>query len=629
MTHRSKELHGEAGDIQRVAEIAPDPLAITTLAGDFVWGNRAMCEALAGDPNEQLVGSLIDYIHPEDLQSIKRVFDAVSDGTAAHNRNLRFRTASQEFREWEVSIVPEASRLNVSCRDVTERMAQQREMLRRMELLKLAEQHAALGHWRVDLVTDEIYWSPITFEIYGQDPETFSPTLSSAFESYHPDDREMVSEHVRSAIETGAGYEFRARGVRPDKTVVHVLSRAEVETDSEGRPNSLFGIFQNITSQLRDARRAEQANRLASLGTFASGIAHEVNNPLAFTSANLDYILGVLEEVRSESDDATFDEVIEACRDAQQGAARVAMIIERLRTFSDAETAEVQDVELQEIITGCVAEFGANNPGVIAWEPEPGPAFVAGAGIALTTVFEELLDNALVAVAGCDAPRVSISLERSNMGYTVTVTDNGIGVEEGELEHIFDPFYTSREVDEGRGLGLSTCLGIVNSLGGSIDITSTPGSGTTVTVRLDAAGARQEVLATDSAAEAGSVSRLFVVDDEPLVGRAISRLLGREYDVTIFTSATASLEAIEMNGPPDAILSDVTMPGISGLEFYRNVVGTYPEMRGRFAFLTGGSIGSSIEEVISEASALRVIKPFSSDDLRNVIGQMVDSDSAK
>jgi PAS domain S-box-containing protein len=616
---------GVDADLQRLAEMALDPLGILTREFDFVWGNRAMRAALLEDPDAGISGNFLDFVHPEDAQFAELIASKARRGEAAHNCVVRVRV-SGGYSAWEISVVPDGIRLNLSCRDVTQRNEQEQQLVARVDLLRMAERHAGLGHWLVDLVNETVYWSDTTYAIHGRD-RSYTPNVAEGIDAYHPEDRARVAEIFNGAIEARSGFEFHARLVQVDGTVLHVLSRGQVQTNDRGEAISVFGIFQDITEQQHAARRQEQANRLASLGTLASGIAHEVNNPLAFTAANLEYIRSVLDRMAKgemTAEDAL--EVVEACDDALEGAERVAMIIGKLRTFSAADCESASDVDLVQVLRRAVqGSSGADD--LIEMASSVSSVVIPGDPLILQSVFEELINNAVVAVADAGTPRIAVILDRSGDDVVVRIEDNGVGIAEEKLDRIFDPFFTSRDVDQGRGLGLSTCLGIINSLGGSIDVASQLGLGTTVTVRFRATERTTEPVADSSPSQSTKKPTLFIVDDEPLVGRAIGRVLGREYDVVFFDSATDALDAIQSGHIPHALLSDVTMPGMNGIEFYRAVETGFPDLSSRFAFLTGGALMPSIEALLKRTNAPCVMKPFAPDDLRDALGPLIDAAS--
>ncbi len=254
------------------------------------------------------------------------------------------------------------------------------------------------------------------------------------------------------------------------------------------------------TAQLEAARAREReteqqltsAARLAMLGTLAAGVAHEINNPLTYLRSNLSY---VREELgRLGADPALEGELDEALADAGEGVERVRRIVRHLMELSRPETSEAYPLDLHVTLDVCVdlarrevqararlhREYGQIPP-------------VLGDRTRLVQLFLNLLLNASQAVPEGDPARhevrIATRLDPDGERVMVEVSDTGSGIPEGSLERIWDPFFTTKRVDQGIGLGLSICRSLVGALGGKIAVRSREGEGSTFTVWLKAAGA--------------------------------------------------------------------------------------------------------------------------------------------
>lgn len=512
---------------------------------------------------------------------------------------------------------------------VAEDQRSESRLTRQLGLMELAERYAGLGHWHVDLTSLEVTWSPVVFEIYGVEPGSFEPDFSSAVDFLHPEDRPRLLEAWARALNERTGYEIEARLIRPNGELVHVIAKAKVQLDRDGDPIGVFGIFQDVTEREREVRRRANADRLTALGTLAAGLAHEINNPMAFLTANLEYAAEVLRAVRDgQATSADVSEALEALTEASAGAARVDSIVSSLRTFGALPTSGPAEFDLILVIQDVLSERA--RPEHIRYESTllEANAPVAGDGAVVGKVIEELLDNAERAVRSIQgrAPVVGVHLTRCEENFIIEVVDNGHGMDDEVIKKAFEPFFSTYDVDEGNGLGLSSCLGIINSLGGSIELASRPGLGTTVTLTLPVAVADESDDDDSSAnqAELAAQTLIYVVEDEALVARAIRRTLGNSYRVEFFDGADSALEALEEDGEPAAIICDIMMPGKTGLDLYRLVEKRYPGFIDSFIFLSGGVFSESMENRISEIKAPRVAKPFSSDHLRETVKQVVD-----
>ena len=237
---------------------------------------------------------------------------------------------------------------------------------------------------------------------------------------------------------------------------------------------------------LSDRRRAEEDQRLAAVGTLASGVAHEINNPLTYVTSNLAFVEETLAKLRGLHPDVA--EAEEAAAEASMGARRVRDIVRDLRFVArppDGRRIEVDPVhEIRSALTLAQAEI--NRHSSLELRLDPCPPVLAGQG-QIGQVMLHLLVNAAQSVppGSTGAHSVRVSAGKDGRGWaSIEVTDTGSGIPAPARSRIFEPFFSTRPVGGGAGLGLSVCHGIVTGLGGTIEVTSEEGRGTTVRVRL-------------------------------------------------------------------------------------------------------------------------------------------------
>jgi CheY-like chemotaxis protein len=229
-------------------------------------------------------------------------------------------------------------------------------------------------------------------------------------------------------------------------------------------------------------------------------------------------------------------------------------------------------------------------------ELEPVPA-VRGDEGRLGQVFLNLLLNAAHAMRQGDPATHELSVsthvepaasEDEPPFVIVTVRDTGTGMTEDVLERIFDPFFTTQPIGMGTGLGLSVCHGIVKELGGSIGVTSVVGEGSVFEVRLPVAE-RAVLVEPPARSVARRRARVLLVDDDSRVLSVLSRMLDA-HDVSVAQGARAALSQLEApNARFDAVVCDVLMPDISGIDLYHELERRHPELIGRVVFLSGGA----------------------------------------
>lgn len=262
-----------------------------------------------------------------------------------------------------------------------------------------------------------------------------------------------------------------------------IITKKSRFVDAEG-DKYLVGIIRDVTERKRLEARLDVARRLMSLGTLASGIAHEINNPLSYVLTNLDYLL----ETRDETDESD-DERREALEAALRGAQRVQEVIQGLSTFSEVSDEELQPVNVDEILQSTVGVAAEKIRRHARLEQDYGQVPpVAGNERSLNQIFFNLLTNATEAIEAAEADRNHEVRVRTTTGpdgdAVIEISDTGEGIPPDIREHIFDPFFTTRPVGEGTGLGLAVCHGLVEAMHGHIEVDSEPGAGSTFRIVL-------------------------------------------------------------------------------------------------------------------------------------------------
>ncbi len=376
------------------------------------------------------------------------------------------------------------------------------------------------------------------------------------------------------------------------------------------------------------------AGRMATVGTLAAGVAHEINNPLQYVIANLsvvgdelDAVAGTLAEVGPPARllGASLATMRGAIVDASDGAARVRQIVRDLRTFThDADVRTPVDVRrvLDSVVSMGRAEIHHRARLVRAYEDVPR---VLANEARVGQVFLNVLLNAAQAIPEGHSERNEIRLVTRAAGADVIieVSDTGSGIPPHLVERVFDPFFTTKPVGQGMGLGLSICHGIVTGLGGSIEIDSVVGKGTTMRIALpamedsDAAPASQPTAPSAHATPRGFV---VVIDDEPLVSEAISGLIGREHEVAVAHDGARGIDLVaSLTVEVDVILCDVMMPRMTGSDVYAELRRRCPGMEDKLVFMTGDAVNAAAREFLQSVPNPCLDKPIDAAALREHI----------
>lgn len=399
-------------------------------------------------------------------------------------------------------------------------------------------------------------------------------------------------------------------------------------------------VLRDETERKRMGAQLLLADRMASMGTLAAGVAHEVNNPLGYAMANVDY---ALEELRALQTDLQADagpeetaarlararakvaSLSEALREARQGADRVRQLVRDLKTFSRADDERQGPLDVRRVLESAInmAYNEVRHRAHLVKDFAPAP-LVAANDARLGQVFLNLLVNAAQAMpeGEADVRRIRVTTRADGQGRCVVeIADTGCGIPPENLKRIFDPFFTTKP-GIGTGLGLSICQNIMTALGGEISVTSEVGKGTTFRVTLPATNETtpdSPVPTSSALSPTGARARVLVVDDEPMMARAVQRLLGSEHEIVATTDPTVAVELVRSGKRFDVILCDLMMPVLSGMDVYDAVVRLDAAQAQRMIFMTGGAFTTRSAGFLEVVPNQRLEKPLDRTALRAAI----------
>ena len=425
----------------------------------------------------------------------------------------------------------------------------------------------------------------------------------STFEYIAPECHETVREMFRSG--RTAPYETLALHKDGTRFPIEVQVR---EAHWQGRMVRMAAM-RDVRERKRLQARIVLADRLAAMGTLAAGVAHEINNPLAFVTLSLEFarlrLLGV------PSPDA---EIMRALEDASAGAQRVSRIVRDLKTLSRADDEQRSPVDVRTVLEAAlgVAENELRQRARVVRRLGPVP-LVEGSESRLGQVFLNLLVNAAQAIdeGSPDSNEVRVETGTHPSGRAlIEVEDTGRGIAPEVRPRIFDPFFTTKPVGVGTGLGLSICHGIVTGMGGEIEVESAPGKRTVFRVLLPAAVRTAPAPQRAPEPLAGRRARVLLVDDEPRLRASLVRLLEGTHEVTAVGSGVEALEHVGRGEQFDAVLCDVMMPGMGAPEVHAALEKIAPDLARRTLFLTGGAFTSRASEFLASVPNVKLEKPF-------------------
>jgi signal transduction histidine kinase/CheY-like chemotaxis protein len=403
--------------------------------------------------------------------------------------------------------------------------------------------------------------------------------------------------------------------------------------DEDGHSAGVIGVgldvsdLEDAKDKLRESERLRiDAERLASLGTLAGGVAHEINNPLTYVNILVGRLVSLEQANRADELSRHRLEMLEEVRD---GVGRVEQIVRALRTFSRGDEEGHGAVDVHEALESALRMVGheIRHRAELVRDFGPVPP-VRGSSARLAQVFLNLLVNAAQSMPEGEAHthelRVSTRV-RADGKVVVEIADTGTGIPRELLGKIFEPFFTTRRHGQGSGLGLSIVRGIVSSMGGEISADSELGRGSRFTIVLPAyEGVRPA--APEPRPQPVAKSRrahVLVVDDDKSVAKVLATVLSEHHQVETARSGREALAALERDPDVDLIICDLMMPEVSGIDLYETIALVRPELKRRFLFMTGGAFTPSAREFLDRVTAPRIEKPFPPDRLLDMVDEVL------
>jgi CheY-like chemotaxis protein/signal transduction histidine kinase len=437
--------------------------------------------------------------------------------------------------------------------------------------------------------------------------------LTRAMGGESVDRAELFVRHDK--VPDGAWLSVNARPIRDDASVSH----------------GAVAVLRDVTLEKATQAQLMVGDRMASLGTLAAGVAHEINNPLMAVIGNLDLaIKDVTDLAEKTAGQLDLGELVEELRDAREASERVRQIVRDVKLFSRAEDDRRGLVDIQRALESSlriawneirhrarlVREY-KEVPPVLANESRIGQVFLNLIVNAAQAIPEGRADRNEIRISTCVDPKGRVRVD---------VTDTGQGMTLEVVSRIFTPFYTTKPVGVGTGLGLAICHQLVTQIGGEIVVDTQVGRGTTFQVYLPASG---DVAVTTGplppVEPAPRRGRVLVIDDEPAVSTMIRRTLGAEHDVVGLTDPAAALKQIGDGARYDVILCDLMMPNATGMDIHAQLSKTLPDQAANMIFMTGGAFTAKARAFLDNIGNARLEKPFDLKHLRALVNERIAS----
>lgn len=433
----------------------------------------------------------------------------------------------------------------------------------------------------------------------------------------HPEEEAPLLTAVQSVEDHGVATRVLERSWRRANGTEFVAEETLVPISFEGAAAVLI-LVDDVTERRHMKTQLIQADRLATVGALAAGVAHEINNPLSYVMLHLERLTRRLSDGADQQGAAS----------ALEGAVRIRDIVRDLRTFSRVDEGGRTAVDVHAVLETVLA-MAANEmkyrAKVVRDYCDPCRVLVNEGRLA--QVFLNLVVNAVQAIEEGDLESNSIRLatRRDGDNVIVTVSDTGVGIASQDLPRIFEPFFTTKAPGVGSGLGLSICRNLIEGYGGRITVASEVSRGTSFAVSLpttdEAAPRSREGVRRESISNRRG--RILLIDDEDQIRMVLAEFLGADHDVVTAADGVAAQQILAADTSFDVVVCDLMMPGVSGVDLYAWVCEHCDGLSERMVFMTGGAFTPKGREFLEQLSRPVLDKPFPPAKLLRLVGQYV------
>jgi PAS domain S-box-containing protein len=587
----------------------------------------AVMKDLQGRGEVELAGSdSIDWLGAP-LETGGEVFGALV--VQSYTEGVRYSEAELDILQFvsvQVAMAIERKRTDEALRESGQRLAQSQAI-------------AHLGSWELDLSDladvnrNPLWWSDEAYRIFGFEPRSVRITNDVFFSIVHPDDRARIADAVAKSVQGGAPYLIEHRIVRADGTERVVREQSTIMKDEHGRPRRMVGTVLDVTDERRLQDQLRQAQKMEAVGRLAGGMAHDFNNLLTAVLATSDLLAAELPANTPHRDDI---DIIRAA------AARGADLVKKLLAFSRQQPVVLETVHLEALLTDFIrlARRVVPEDVEVVLQVRAKRAIIRADAAAVEQMLMNLVTNARDAMSSggrlvleIDRMKVSAAQVRdwgfgeSGEYVTLSVMDNGTGMDRETMRRVFEPFFTTKAVGQGTGLGMAMVYGLVKQHNSYVSVESEPGQGTTVRIFFPAAQAgSKDAQVSGPLTKPGKGETILVVEDDSTLRQSARRVLETSgYTVATASDGQEALNWMQLNleNPPDLIISDVVMPRVSGPSMVSKLreSGRAPKV----LFTTGYAAPDVRSRVPDQPGISMLAKPWTIADLLARVREILDA----
>jgi len=494
-----------------------------------------------------------------------------------------------------------------------------------------------VGTWNWDITNNILEWDDSNYNVFGVSKEDFSGAYEAWESTLHPDWKESATNDLQDALDGKCEF-LTTFGINTtDGDLKYIGARGEIKRDEEGNPVSMIGINWDKTAEYKaliTLEKQKNANfhqdKLASIGSLAAGVGHEINNPMAIIQGHCDFLKNRLSQ---NSIDKALVET--SLKHIETSVERVTAIVKGLKNISRQDEDNVDTFDVQDVLHETVSAISDiyMKDGIEIKLNISDSSVVLGNRGRIQQVIINLLANAKDAMDLQKIKSIEIRLEKGADSSTIIkIKDSGSGIPKEIQNKIFDPFFTSKDVSKGTGIGLSLCHQIISDHKGEITFITSESNGTTFIIKLPKAiddelkcAQPKEKIYDNIPITSG---RILIAEDEVGIQEILQVLLEDiGYEVVVKSNGLEAYnEYISNKGKYDLILSDIQMPKMNGIDLFKKINSEDP-LRPPFVIMTGG-VSDNENEFIDKVDGI-VSKPFTRETLADTLQKILRNKNDK